>query len=298
MSRPLRYQPQEWSTLFVTGRCIHSRFLLRPSRRVNALINGILDRACRAYAVRLHAMCFMSNHYHLLLSSKDAASTASFMQFILSNIAREIGRIHNWREKFWARRYRASLVLDEAAQIDRLKYILSNSVKEGLVKHPRYWPGVHCYRHLAEGTRLEGVWINRTLRHRRPHLDESHVVTHSRLNLKPLPCLEHLSPNEQRQTIKDLARATIDECDLTQKFMGTKRILSQNPFDAPQTINRSPAPLVHCMCSQLKREFISAYREFVSSYKDAYQRVMRLKLVGEFPHGSLPPTAWFARSTE
>ncbi len=66
MSRPLRYQPGEWSTVFVTGRCIHSRFLLTPSPRVNALINGVLERGCTRYAVRLHAMCFMSNHYHLL----------------------------------------------------------------------------------------------------------------------------------------------------------------------------------------------------------------------------------------
>ena len=105
MSRPLRYQPGEWSTVFVTGRCIHSRFLLTPSPRVNALINGIVERGCTRYAVRLHAMCFMSNHYHLLFSSQDAASTSSFMQFILSNIAREIGRLRNWREKFWGRRY-------------------------------------------------------------------------------------------------------------------------------------------------------------------------------------------------
>ena len=108
MSRSLRYQPGRWSTVFVTGRCIHSRFLLTPSPRVNALINGILKRGCTRYAVRLHAMCFMSNHYHLLFSSQDAASTSSFMQFILSNIAREIGRLRYWREKFWWRRYPVS----------------------------------------------------------------------------------------------------------------------------------------------------------------------------------------------
>ena len=118
MSRPLRYQPGEWSTIFVTGRCIHSRFLLTPSPIVNSLINGILERACKRYAVRLHAMCFMSNHYHLLISSKNVMATSCFMQFILSNIAREIGRLRKWREKFWGRRYRASLVLDDAAQID------------------------------------------------------------------------------------------------------------------------------------------------------------------------------------
>ena len=111
-------------------------------------------------------------------------------------------------------------------------------------------------------------------------------------------CLEHVTQHEHRETIKKLTRDTLDECDLTQKFMGAKRILAQNPLDAPQTVSRSPAPLVHCLCSQLKKEFISAYREFVSAYKQAYQRVMKLKLFAEFPHGSLPPTTWCARHTE
>ena len=298
MSRPLRYQPGEWSTVFVTGRCIHSRFLLTPSPRVNSLINGILARGCTRYEVRLHAMCFMSNHYHLLLSSQDAASTSSFMQFILSNIAREIGRLRNWREKFWGRRYRASVVLDEAAQIDRLKYILSNSVKEGLVKHPRYWPGIHCYRHLAEGTKLHGIWINRTLRYQRPDLTEEDVTSQSVLNLEPLPCLEYLPKHEYQQTIKTLTRDTLDECDLSQRFMGTKRILAQHPLAAPDCVNRSPAPLVHCICPMLKQEFVKAYRAFVGAYKEAYQRILKMKLSTEFPDGSLPPTAWFAPLTE
>ena len=297
MSRPLRYQPGEWSTVFVTGRCIHSRFLLTPSPRINSLINGILARGCTRYEVRLHAMCFMSNHYHLLLSSQDAASTSSFMQFILSNIAREIGRLRNWREKFWGRRYRASVVLDDAAQIDRLKYILSNSVKEGLVKHPRYWPGIHCYRHLAEGTRLNGIWIDRTLRYQRPDLGDQDVISHSSLKLDPLPCLEHLTQHEYRETIKTLTRDILAECDTSQKFMGAKRIMAQNPLAAPDTINRSPSPLVHCVCPVLKQEFIKAYRAFVGAYKEAYQRIVQMKLFAEFPYGSLPPTAWFTSPT-
>ena len=297
MPRPLRYQPDEWSTVFITGRCIQSRFLLTPSPRVNSLINGILQRGCARYAVRLHAMCFMSNHYHLLLSSKDAAATSSFMQFILSNIAREIGRLRHWREKFWGRRYRASVVLDEAAQIDRLKYILSNSVKEGLVKHPRYWPGVHCYRHVTEGTRLDGIWIDRTLGYKRADLTEEDITHQSVLNLEPLPCLAHLPRHEYQQTIKTLTKDTLDECDLTQRFIGTKRILAQNPLSAPDTISRSPAPLVHCVCPKLKQVFVEAYRAFVSAYKEAYQRCVRMRLFTEFPHGSLPPTAWFAHTT-
>ena len=86
-----------------------------------------MAKAIQRFDVKLFGMCFMSNHYHLLLSSKDAASLARFMQYLNSNIAREVGREHNWREKFWSRRYGATVVLDDTAVVDRMKYILSVS---------------------------------------------------------------------------------------------------------------------------------------------------------------------------
>lgn len=45
----------------------------------------------------------------------------------------------------WARRFSSIPVSDEPeAQILRLRYLLSNSTKEGLVLSPSDWPGVHC----------------------------------------------------------------------------------------------------------------------------------------------------------
>ncbi|MEN8162115.1 MAG: hypothetical protein ABFS41_18745, partial [Myxococcota bacterium] len=63
----------------------------------------------------------------------------------------------------WARRYDGIVVSDEPeAQWARLKYLLSNSVKEGLCESPFDWPGVHSAKALVTGEKLEGVWFNRT----------------------------------------------------------------------------------------------------------------------------------------
>jgi len=40
------------------------------------------------------------------------------------------------------------------------------------------------------------------------------------------------------------------------------------------------------------RKFRAAFREFVSAYKEAYQRILKHNLRLEFPDGALPPTAW------
>ena len=73
MPRYLRYQPEPHTLVFVTDRCFQGRFLLRPSPSVNATIVGVLARALERFEVSLYGHCFMSNHYHLLLSAGSAA---------------------------------------------------------------------------------------------------------------------------------------------------------------------------------------------------------------------------------
>ena len=85
------------------------------------------------------------------------------MNYLNSNLAREAGRLYRWREKFWGRRYQAIVVSEEeAAQVNRLRYLLSQGCKEGLVARPRDWPGAQCVEALVEGVSLEGLWFDRT----------------------------------------------------------------------------------------------------------------------------------------
>ena len=64
----------------------------------------------------------------------------------------EAGRLYQWKEKFWGRRYQGIIVSNEAeSQIDRLEYILSHGVKEGLVERSQDWPGAHSVNALLTG---------------------------------------------------------------------------------------------------------------------------------------------------
>ncbi len=79
----------------------------------------------------VHLAVVLSNHYHLLLAPTDARQLAGFMAFVNSNIAREVGRLVDWNEKFWGRRYQAIVVSDEVqTQMGRLEYFLANCVEE------------------------------------------------------------------------------------------------------------------------------------------------------------------------
>jgi hypothetical protein len=95
---------------------------------------------------------------------EDAKALARFMCFFNGNLAKEAGRLYKWRERFWSRRYRAVVVSDEPeAQIGRLRYLLANGCKEGLVRSPKEWPGASGTEALMTGKPVRGWWFDRSV---------------------------------------------------------------------------------------------------------------------------------------
>src|SRR5436190_16621656 len=99
MSRKLRYLPEGGSLVEVTCRTLHARFLLRPCPQWNQIAIGVLGRAQRLYGVQIHLVSFLSGHFHLLATFRDAGQMAAFMRHLNTNLAKEAGRLVDWREK-------------------------------------------------------------------------------------------------------------------------------------------------------------------------------------------------------
>ncbi|HYQ84502.1 MAG TPA: transposase, partial [Rubrobacter sp.] len=199
MSRKLRFVPQGGSLVEVTCRTIQGRLLMRPSPLLNEIILGVLGRAQRRYPLEIVGYVFASNHYHLLLRVDQAERLSEFMGYFGGNLAREIARLTGWEDKVWSRRYESILITDEErAQVERLTYILSNTVKENLVARVEDWPGVHCARPLLTGEEVEGTWFDRRreysarLQGKEPEPRE--FASPERVVLSQLPCWKHLSP--------------------------------------------------------------------------------------------------------
>ena len=76
------------------------------------------------------------------------------------------------------------------------------------------------------------------------------------------------------------------------QYLGQKRILNVDPHSKPKSVDKSPAPLCHSGCPRKYRAFVASFREFVSDYKHAYDRIVEGILSVGLPHGSLPPTGW------
>ncbi len=286
-------------------RTLHALMLMRPSRLVCQIILGILGRAQARYGLEIHAFVFLSNHYHLLCSPKDAEQLARAMCFVNSNLARELGRIHGFREKFWSRRYRAIIVTGElAAQLERFKYLLAHGCKEGFVLTPGDWPGVHCVDALLDGKPLTGIWFDRTLefeaRRQGIEFDANTFATEYTVTLSPMPCWRHLSAIQYREAVAALVaeienEARLRRAETGREPMGARAILSQDPLSRPAKSKRAPAPLVHAASKAARQAFREAYRAFLGAYRRASEMFRGGDRAVEFPRNSFPPPLPFAR---
>jgi len=310
MSGLLRYAPQGGGLFEITTRTLHGRYLLRPSDELNEIIVGVLGRARSLYPVDLVGAVFLSNHYHLLVRVPDAERMGNFMWYFNGNLAREVARLHGWREKIWSRRYQAILVSEEEkAQVGRLKYLLSNGAKENLVPRPQDWPGVHCAEALVTGEPLRGRWFDRTkeyyARLRREKCDALTRGEEVILPFAPLPCWSHLPEGEYRQRVVDLLVEIEEEIaeDRREKkiVMRSRRqcirsIRSQDPHFAPAEPKRSPAPLVHAASQKVRERMIDTYRGFVAEFRAAAEELRAGNRNARFPVGSFPPGLPFVRA--
>ena len=224
---------------------------------------------------------------------------SGFMEYTNSNLAREVGRMTQWRDKVWSRRYQSIVVShEEAAQVGRLKYLLANGCKEGLVARPEDWPGVHSVRALRDGEVLRGYWFDRTkeyaARSRREEYSKYQYATEETVELSPLPCWRNLSPERVREHVADLIQDIEAEAEAVRQEtgrqpLGVRAILRQNPHDRPQRSKKSPAPSCHAATKEARSALQEAYRAFLDAFREAADKLKAGDRLAQFPLGSFPP---------
>jgi hypothetical protein len=227
------------------------------------------------------------------------------MRYVNSNLAKEVGRSADWKAKFWSRRYQHIVVSEEeAAQVARLKYVLSHGAKEGLVADPREWPGAHAVNALLNGEPLEGIWYDRTqeyryrLRGKEP--EPKQFATVETLTLDPLPCWKHLPPEEYRARIAEIVAEIVAEARAAREAkgvepLGADAIRRQQPHTRPNRTKKSPAPLFHTASRKAYLELREAYSRFVGAFRDAAEKLRAGDRLVAFPDGSFPPAMPFVR---
>ena len=308
MPRKPRIHTRPGALVEVVNRTIQRRYLIKPGPRMNALIVGALAKAQQRHAVDIHGGAFASGHFHLLLSCQTVRDQAGFMRDFTRKLSLESGKLYDWEDPTFPKRYRFTQLSDEAeAQVARLAYCLSHGAKENLVHSPLDWPGVPFAEALITGEPLQGIWIDRTAYCRA--LDRGEDVTlddfteHLSLELKPLPCHQHLSRDQWRSMALELVRKIEEDTAARHRSEGTAplgvdAVLNADPHDRPAETRASrpeptPKPLFHAFTRRAWHEMREALSLILAAYRDAAKRLKGGNLSVDFPENTFPPARSF-----
>lgn len=299
----------------VTIRVMQGRFLLRPDRQSRAIVNAVIARGLALFpAVKLHAFDCQSNHLHQLLSSTDGESIAGYLCYVHGNIARLIGRLRGWAGPFWSRRSRVIPVLDDAAAMGRLRYVIAQGTAAGLVSSPRDWPGACSTPGLLGTMQIDvprAAWngdgmSRRTIASTEP--DQPSVI-----RLAPIPAWVGLEADELAKRHAALV-ADIEAEHAGRCVVGVARLESQDPFEAPTSFEATSAPDCHGSSSMIRDGFRAAFRRFRDAFARAAAHVREclgrrrtptgvdateldrdVLDAAQFPPGSCPRPGWYVR---
>jgi REP element-mobilizing transposase RayT len=297
---PRRHEPNTY--YLVTTRCHQARFFLRPEPAVNQAVLEWLARAQRAYpGVQIFGLCVMSNHLHLLLKDTQG-ELAAWASYFLGNLARSINAIRKRRGGVFERRYSAEPVLDAAALLDRLVYVVTNPVKADLCRRSRDWPGLVLWRRTGEPELREVFCVQRKacrlaryralLRGQEPPNPDGFRVRGT-LAIHPLPS-ESPAASEQRCEVAEAIAARERELAADRKrsgrpTMSRSEVLAQDWHAAPRQPKRSPRPPCHTTDRSLRKAFVEGFREFVGAFREASMQWRRGSGDATFPPWSYPP---------
>jgi putative transposase len=254
------------TTYLVTRRCAQRQFLLRPSKTTNDVFVYLLAVAAQRFAIRVHAFCVLSNHFHLVVTD-TAARLPAFHQFLDALVARALNASLGRWEAFWApNSYSAVTLASPDDVVDKAAYVLANPVAAGLVPSGRLWPGLWSAPERVGGIAFE---ISRPKHFFDTKGSLPEKVT---LQLDPPPGFTSDEFREQLMTaLEQREQHAVKEVG-PNCFLGASHVVSQKPTDCPRSgePRRNLNPRVAARDKWKRIEMLGRLVNFLRAYREAW----------------------------
>ena len=277
----------ERKTYMFTRRCSERRFFLRPDSTTNNAFWYCLGWAAHTHGIVLHGAVAMSNHVHVV-ATDPRGCYPDFLRDFHGLLARVVNAARGRWEHFWdANQASAVLLVDEAAQADKLAYVLANPV--GLVKLAADWPGATALHSVLANTPIVATKPHHFFRDKKSGGAMPESVT---LTFEPPPALAHRSRAEYVSLVRAAVARIEEEADERRRACGTavlgpRRVEAQSWADRPRDseARRQLSPHIACRDKWLRIERLDANRAFQEFYRAAFD-AFRKGIETIFPRGT------------
>jgi putative transposase len=273
----------------VTRRCTQQQFLLRPHRDTNNAFIYCLAVAAQKYEIDVMDFVQMSNHLHDGIFDRHGTGPAFYEHFhklLAKCMNAMLGR---WENFFSSAQVNVVRLETREALVDKLVYIATNPVKDGLVERVDDWPGASGFRALMTGEPL------RATRPKKFFAMDGTMPKTVTLHLTIPPELgdrdEILAEVRARVAAVEESEAR-ERAATGRKVLGRYAVLRQSWRDSPTSREprRGLRPTIAARNLWARLEAIQRKREFVARYRVARQALLSGAPI-PFPRG----TYWLAQ---
>jgi putative transposase len=273
----------------VTRNCTQRQFLLRPHKETNNAFIYCLAVAAQKYEIDVIDFIQMSNHLHDAVFDRHGNGPAFYEHFhklLAKCMNATLGR---WENFFSSEQVNVVRLTTPEALIEKLVYIATNPVEDGLVERVEEWPGASGYSALMTGQPL------RATRPRKFFAADGTMPKEVTLHLT-IPA--ELGDREQilaavRERVVAVEKAQAKKrAETGRKVLGRYAVLRQSWRDSPTSrqTRRGLRPTIAGRNLWARLEAIQRKREFLVRYRAARLAFLAGTPV-PFPHG----TYWLSR---
>ncbi len=270
--------------VFITRRCTQRQFLLRPDDETNNAFTYAIGESAQEVGLDVVLAQMMSNHYHSALYDPHGRHV-SFRERFHQLMARSQNALRGRWENFWAAEEPCVVEVVTAEDLlEKLVYIATNPVKDGLVEKVHHWPGPNFVAALLSGKPLHA---------RRPthfYREDGPMPAEIELVLKLPDHFENKQAflDELRRRIAAVEEACARERQRTgRRVLGRRRVLRQSWGDSPTSHEprRTLRPRVAARSKWMRIATLQRNKAWEAEYKDAREK-WREGLPVEFPYGT------------
>lgn len=248
----------------LTRRCSDRRFFLQPSALVNQWFLYLLAVAAERTGVVVHALCVMSNHYHMVVSD-PYGRIPEFYHYLHEFTAKTLNAARGRCENMWSIRATSRVSLDDAAAVvDKVCYTLCNPVSSVLLKNAADWPGLLLW------------WKDGSVKVKRPpgfFSENGPMPETATLHLTPPPALvgtKYAKIDVMEESL-DARQAKLHRDNKGKRYLGLKDLRRQKWSESPTTFAErcGLSPRVAAGDRWRRAEAIQRDREFVAGHADS-----------------------------